>query len=98
MRSHDGDHYLCCRAMWEEHPEYQKRQARMIGLIVLALLLLYLGYAIIHRDRNVLKTTLQVAAAVIIALGVLSGSAWLVVRFFTRPRSRPPRQKEPPNG
>jgi hypothetical protein len=84
--------------MWEEHPEYQKAQAKMIGLIVLAVLLLYLGFAIMHRDWDLLKTTLKVAAALIIALGILSGSAWLLVRFFTRLGSRRPERKEPPNG
>ena len=84
--------------MWEEHPEYQKQQARMIGLGVLALLLLYLGYAIIHRDWDLLKTTLQAAVALVIALGILSGSVWLLVRFVSRFCSRLRRRKEPPSG
>ncbi len=36
--------------MWEEHPWYQKQQARTIGLFILALLAFNFGYAIIERE------------------------------------------------
>ncbi len=70
--------------MWEEHPSYQKQQAAIIGLIVLALVLLYLGYAAVHRDWDLFTGTLKFAAALLIALGILSGSAWVIVRLLTR--------------
>jgi NAD/NADP transhydrogenase beta subunit len=84
--------------MWEEHPEYQKEQARAIGLIVLALFVLYTGWAVIHRDWDLLKTTLMIGGSLIAALGILSGSAWILVKILTRARSRAAQEKEPPNG
>ena len=70
----------------------------MIGLIVLAVFAVYLGSAVIHQDWDLLKMTLLVGGCLVVALGILSGSAWLLVKILTRGRSRPSMEEEPPNG
>jgi hypothetical protein len=80
--------------MWEEHPEYQKFQARMVGIIVLTLFVLYAGFAIVNRDWDLLKNTLLLAGALVAVLGMLSGMAWLVVKIFTRGRTSGSKEKK----
>jgi uncharacterized membrane protein YbaN (DUF454 family) len=75
--------------MWEEHPEYQKQQALTIGLIILALLVLYAGYAFRKRNWELLGQVLMIAAAMIVAIGLLSGTVWLLVKIFTRRKPEP---------
>jgi hypothetical protein len=70
--------------MWEEHPWYQQQQARIIGFFVVALILLYAGSAVTHRDWHLLGQVLLLAAALAIAIGLLSGTAWLLVKVLTR--------------
>ena len=84
--------------MWEEHPQYQKQQARMVGLIVLGLFALYLGWALVHGDWELLKGTLMVGGCFVAALGILSGSAWLLMQMFTRGRPRSAHDKRDTNG
>lgn len=70
--------------MWEEHPEYQKQQARFIVWTFLAIIVLYLGYAITHRDWDLLREVLKFVGAFIAAFGLLVGLVWLFVKIFTR--------------
>ena len=80
--------------MWEEHPEYQKSQALMVGVLVLMLFGLYVGFAIVNRDWDLLRKTLLLAGALVGVLGLLSGLAWLVVKIFTRGRTRGSQEKK----
>jgi protein-S-isoprenylcysteine O-methyltransferase Ste14 len=70
--------------MWEEHPAYQKRQALAIGVLLLVLLVVCVANAIIARDWDSLKQILLFAAGFVIALGLLVGFAWALVKIFTR--------------
>lgn len=82
--------------MWEEEPWYQKQQAKKIGLTVLGLFALYLGWAVVHRDWDLLKGTLVAGGCLIAALGLLVGLVWVLVKVFTRSSSKQPRRNEPP--
>ncbi|MBP9900150.1 MAG: hypothetical protein V9H26_18935 [Verrucomicrobiota bacterium] len=74
--------------MWEEQPEYQKSQAKLIG-VVLGLLFIYgVVYCISERDWDLLGQVLLFAGALVVAIGLLSGTAWLLVKIFTRGRRR----------
>ena len=70
--------------MWEEHPWYRKQQARTIGLFVVGLVVFYAGYDITHRDWPLLGQVLMAATGLVVAIGLLSGIAWLVVRLLAR--------------
>ena len=70
--------------MWEEHPEYQKLQAKMIGLGLVLLLVAGVAYCISERDWDSLRQVLLFAGAIVFCLALLSGTAWLLVRIFTR--------------
>jgi hypothetical protein len=74
--------------MWEEHPEYQKSQARMIGIGLLLLLIAGVAYCISERDWDLLRLVLLLAGALLFSLALLSGTAWLVVRIITRRRRK----------
>jgi hypothetical protein len=79
--------------MWEEHPDYQKQQARIIGLVVIAMVLLYAWSAIATEDWALLKQVILFTVGLAIAIGLLTGAAWLLVTVFTRrPRSAPGRE------
>lgn len=73
--------------MWEEHPEYQKAQAKMIGIGAVLLFIFGVVYAVSERDWDLLRTVCLFAAALIFSLALLSGTAWLVVRVLTRQRN-----------
>lgn len=73
--------------MWEEHPEYQKAQAKMIGVGLVLLLIAGIVYCVSEHDWDLLRQVLLFAAAFVFCLALLSGTAWLVVRFFTRRRT-----------
>lgn len=77
--------------MWEEHPECQKQQAKMIGVLVVFTIILYIGYAIKERDWDLLRQVLLYSGALIISLGLLSGTAWLFVKILTRLKKHEPR-------
>ena len=74
--------------MWEEHPWYQKQQARTIGLFVIVLVLFYAGFAITHRDWPLLRQVLMAATGLVIAIGLLSGITWLIVKLLARRAGR----------
>ena len=72
--------------MWEEHPEYQKLQAKTIGV---GLVLLFLGcivYSISREDWQMLRLVLFIGVAFVISVALLSGTAWAVVRVLTQKR------------
>jgi hypothetical protein len=70
--------------MWEEHPEYQKAQAKLIGIGLAVLLVAGIAYCISEHDWDSLRQVLLFAGAIVFSLALLSGTAWLVVRIFTR--------------
>jgi len=73
--------------MWEEQPEYQKAQAKMIGVGVVLVFLLGIVYCVFERDWHLLRQVLAFAGAFLFCMGLLSGTAWLLVRIFARRRS-----------
>jgi hypothetical protein len=76
--------------MWEEHPAYQKAQAKMIGLLVLALFTALVIYCVSNRDWELLRSVLYAATSLAVALAVLPLVAWGIVWAVTRcPPCRP---------
>ena len=72
--------------MWKEHPKFQKFQVRTVGVLVLVLLGLYLGFAVANRDWDSLMHTLLFVVAVvafIVASGLVVGFVWTLVKLFT---------------
>jgi hypothetical protein len=71
--------------MWEEHPEYQKFQAKLTGLGIVGCLI-YMAWeeAFASSDWQTLKGILLFGAGLVAALGMLSGVAWFLVKIFTR--------------
>lgn len=74
--------------MWEEQPEYQKAQAKLIGVALVLLFIYGVVYCVSERDWDPLRQVLLFAGALVIAFGLLSGTAWLLVKIFTRGRRR----------
>ncbi len=72
--------------MWEEHPEYQKLQAKVIGIGLVLLLVAGIAYCISERDWDSLRQVLLFAGIIVFCLALLAGTAWLVVRIITRRR------------
>ncbi len=70
--------------MWEEHPEYQKSQMRLIGIGVALLVAIYIIYAVSDRDWSLLRQILLFVGAFVFVLGLFSGSAWLLVKILSR--------------
>jgi len=70
--------------MWEEQPGHQKLQARIIGVLLGGLLVLYVGWSLVGHDWGLLKQVLLMAAAVVIVLGLLPGGMWLLLRLVAR--------------
>ncbi len=75
--------------MWEEHPEYQKAQAKMVGLLVLAVFIGAIIYCVSNRDWDLLRLVLYAGAGLAVALSILPLAAWLVVKVVTRRRQKP---------
>jgi hypothetical protein len=73
--------------MWEEHPEYQKQQARLIGLLLAGIAVFYAGYAIVEHDWVLLKQVLLFTGAFIIALGLVFGFVWTLMKIFIHKRT-----------
>ena len=73
--------------MWEEYLEYQKAQAKMIGVALVLLLIAGIVYCISEREWQLLRQVLLFAGAFVSCVALLSGTAWMIVRIITR-RSR----------
>jgi hypothetical protein len=73
--------------MWEEHPDYQKAQARLIGLGLALIVIGYSAYAIVERDWDLLRWVLMLAGAFIVALALVFGFVWTLMKIFTRKRA-----------
>ena len=69
--------------MWEEHPEYQKQQARLIGLGVAALVVIYIVFAVRQRDWDLLKQILMFIGAFVVAFGFVFCVVWTLMKIFT---------------
>ena len=72
--------------MWEEHPAYQKAQAKMIGLLVLVLFIGSIIYCLSNRDWDLLRLVLYAGAGLVVALAILPLAAWVVVKVVARRR------------
>ena len=70
--------------MWEEHPEYQKAQVRLIGFLLLLLLIVTVVSLAVAHDWDSLKQVLLFAGAFVIALALVFGVVWTMVKIFTR--------------
>ena len=70
--------------MWEEHPEYQKAQARMIGLLVLLVFVGSAIYGISKHDWDILWLVLCAGIGLILAVAVLSLGVRLLVKALSR--------------
>ncbi|MEJ0089488.1 MAG: hypothetical protein WDM80_07060 [Limisphaerales bacterium] len=80
--------------MWEEHPEYQKQQARLVGWIVAGVVVLYLGYAAVHHDWDMFRGVCLVFGGVILVLSLVVGMVWLLVRILTRRHANATKSKD----
>jgi hypothetical protein len=70
--------------MWEEHPEFQKQQARVAGWIVVSVIVLYLVYAAVHQEWDLFRGVCLVVGGVTLALSLVVGIVWLLVRILKR--------------
>ncbi len=68
--------------MWEEHPWYQKQQAKTLGVVLLTVLLIYSAYFIIEGDWNYLKNLWIVTVALVVIMGLLVGFVWMLLKIF----------------
>lgn len=82
--------------MWEEHPEYQKQQMLLIGILLAVLFVVTAGDAIVQHEWGFLRFILLIAGALLFSLALLSGTAWLVVRIVTRWSAKSKTRKETP--
>jgi len=86
--------------LWEEDPEYQKAQARMLGVLMVLLFVTGLSTAWIKQDWDAAMLVLVFGASFSLSAVVLPLTAWLLiklVRAALRPsRSRPVGPKEKP--
>jgi hypothetical protein len=73
--------------MWEEQPAYQKAQAAAIGVGLLVLLVAEVTFCVLDRDWHLLAQVLLLAGALVFCLALLSLTARLLVRLFTRRRN-----------
>lgn len=73
--------------MWEEHPSYQKAQATAIGVGLVLLLFAGIVYCVSERNWSLLGQVLLLAGGLVFSLALLSLTARLVVRVFTRKRN-----------
>jgi len=79
--------------MWEEHPAYQKAQAKMIGLLVAVLFLGSAIYCILGRDWDLLRLVICAGIGLVTALPFLPLSAWLIIKVLKRVRGSPPKPR-----
>ena len=70
--------------MWEEHPEYQKSQMRLIGIGAALLVVSYIIFAVSNHDWDLLRQILLFVGAFVLVIGLFSGGAWLLVRLLTK--------------
>jgi hypothetical protein len=74
------------RFTWEEHPEYQKFQAKIIGILVLLGFALYIGYSIKECDWDLLENTIKFGGAFVLVLAAFPMCAWLIVLLIKKAR------------
>jgi len=51
--------------MWEEHPAYQKAQAKVIGLLVVLLFIASVIYCVSNRDWDLLRFVLYAGGSLV---------------------------------
>ena len=68
--------------MWEEHPWYQKQQAKTLGVVLLAVLLGYSIYFVINGYWNYLENLWAVMAALTVIMSLFVGSTWMLLKIF----------------
>ena len=69
--------------MWEEHPEYQKLQARLIGWGLAGWVVFGVVAAMLDGDWTTLDEIMLYVGAFAAAFGLLAGMAWVLVRLLT---------------
>jgi len=70
--------------MWEEHPDYQKAQMRIIGLLLAGLLGFGVLFAVGERDWDLLEQILLITGALLMAIGLVLGFGWALIKILTR--------------
>jgi hypothetical protein len=73
--------------MWEEHPEYQKSQAKAIGLLVVVMFLGAVIYSASNRHWDLLRLVLNAGIGLAVALAIFPLAAWIVVKVVARRQS-----------
>jgi hypothetical protein len=68
--------------MWEENPEYQKAQAKMIGIGLVLLFVAGVVFCVLERDWHLLGELFKFAGALVFCMGLLYGAARLLVRIL----------------
>jgi hypothetical protein len=71
--------------MWEEHPEYQKQQAKLLGVL---LVLLFIYGMMIADDWEDRKQVITFAACFVAAAATFPLVAWFLIKLakLLRPR------------
>jgi hypothetical protein len=82
LKGNEHEHAM----MWEEHPEFQKQQARLIAVLLLFVVIFYVVAAIATRDWDLLEQVLLYTGAFVIAFGLLFSFVWVLMKIFTRKR------------
>lgn len=75
--------------MWEEHPEYQKHQAKMLGVLILLVWVLYVGHSIEEHDWDLLKSIIAFTGAFAAVVAAFPIGAWLIVKLIKKMGSSP---------
>ncbi len=70
--------------MWEEEPEYQRAQARIIGLLVVGLLVGIAAYSLFQHDWALLQVVLMAAVGLGVALFLVPVVLRLVLKVLGR--------------
>ncbi len=81
--------------MWEEHPAYQKAQAKMIGLLVAALFVGSAIYSATRHDWDLLRLIIYAGIGLVAALAIFPLTAWIIIKAHRRLRGD--RSKSPPH-
>jgi predicted membrane channel-forming protein YqfA (hemolysin III family) len=82
--------------MWEEHPAYQKAQAKMIGVLVLVTFIASIIYCVFEQDWDALRLVIYAGGGLVAALALLPLVAWLIVKTVAWIRAKPSKPPSSP--
>lgn len=74
--------------MWEEHPEYQKSQAKAIGLLIAVVFIGSVIYSASNRDWDLLRLVLYAGIGLAVAFAIFPLAAWMIVKVVARRQIR----------